>query len=110
MNEERQRRLAANEALARDVNEVVEHVAASWFDPEERLDFRCECSRPSCSSHVTLTRAEYESIRSDALRFVVVPGHEDHEVEREVGRIREYFVVEKTGAGADVAQETDPRA
>ncbi|HVM17847.1 MAG TPA: hypothetical protein VM290_09725 [Gaiellaceae bacterium] len=110
MDDDRQRRLAENEALARDVNEVVERVAGSWFREEERLGFRCECSRAGCRSHVALTRGEYESVRGDALRFVVVPGHENAEIEREVGRIREYLIVEKRGAGADVARASDPRA
>ena len=49
-------------------------------------------------------------MRGDALRFVVVAGHENAEIEREVGRIREYLIVEKRGAGADVARASDPRA
>jgi hypothetical protein len=109
MSTERKRRLAENEALARDVNEVVDDVAATWFDADERLEFRCECALPSCAAHVSLDKREYESVRAEALRFVVVPGHEDESLERVVGAIRDYLIIEKTGAGADVARETDPR-
>jgi hypothetical protein len=110
MNEERERRLAQNEALSRDVNEVVEDIAESWFEEDERLDFLCECSRGDCAAHVSLTRQEYESVRSDPLRFVLFPGHADPRVEREIGRIREYVLVEKTGPGVTIAEETDPRS
>lgn len=110
MSEERERRLAQNEAVARDVNEVVDEVAGAWFEPDERLEFRCECSRAECTAHVSLTGPEYQYVRSDARRFVVVAGHEDPTIEHEVGRIGEYVLVEKHGAGADVARDTDPRA
>ena len=109
MAEERQRRLAENEALARDVNEVVDDVAAGWFGPDERLDFRCECARAACTEHVSLTRREYESVRSDARWFVVLPEHVDGSIEREIGRIRDYVLVEKTGVGVDVAEKRSPR-
>jgi hypothetical protein len=107
---ERERRLAVNEALSRDVNEVVDDVAGAWFDVDERIEFRCECSRPECAGHVSLTRREYDAVRSDAVRFVVLRGHEDAEIENEIGRIREYLLVEKRGEGAEVARRTDPRA
>jgi hypothetical protein len=110
VSEDRERRLAENEALARDVNEVVEEVAGAWFDADERIEFRCECSRGDCTGHVSLTRSEYETVRADALRFVLLPGHVEVSIEREIGRIREYPIVEKRGRGRDVALETDPRA
>jgi hypothetical protein len=108
--EERQVRAAHNEALARDVNEIVEDVAADWFEPDERLEFRCECGDAECAAHVALTPAEYDSVRADPLRFVIVAGHENLTAERVVGRIGEYLLVAKTGLGVDVARETDPRS
>jgi hypothetical protein len=110
MSDERERRLAGNEALARDVNEVVDDVAGAWFDPDERLDFRCECARATCTGNVSLSRREYETVRAEPDRFVVLSGHEEAGIEQEVGRIRDYVLVEKRGAGRDVAVETDPRS
>jgi len=108
MSEEHERRLAAREAIARDVNEVVDDVAASWYEGDERIAFRCECSH-DCGGHVELTPQEYEAVRAGSDTFVLLDGHQDPAVERVTGRIREYVLVEKTGVGRDVARETDPR-
>lgn len=107
---ERERRLAFNEALARDVNELVEEVAHGWFDADELVEFRCECVDPGCSERLRLTRAEYASVRASALTFVVVAGHVDPEIEELAGNIRDYQLLRKTGHGRDVAEATDPRA
>ena len=108
---DRRSRLAVNEALARDANELAEGVAAGFVPALEPLEFRCECSRAQCREAVRLTREEYESVRADALRFVLVAGHEDLEIDRVVGYIREYPIVEKFDEeGRAVARETDPRA
>jgi hypothetical protein len=109
VTEDRQRRLALNEALAREVNEVVDGLAAGWFDPEEPIEFRCECVDVGCEERVPLTRDEYLGVRSNRYWFIVVPGHEALEVERVVRRAREFVVVEKLGAGRDVADETAGR-
>lgn len=105
----RERRLALNEALSRDVNELVDEVASGWFEAEERVEFRCECVRPSCVERVSLTRGEYATVRESPLDFVVRPGHESLEVEDVVAHIREYPVVRKRGPGAAIAEATDPR-
>lgn len=110
MTVERERRLAENEALAREVNEAVKDVAEDWFDPDEQIEFRCECARATCTEPVSLTRREYESIRVAAVHFVVVAGHEEPEIELAAGRIRDYLLVEKVGAARDKAEETDPRS
>jgi hypothetical protein len=107
--DERERRLALNEAIARDVNELVDDVAETWFRDEDLVDFRCECVQRHCVEPVRLTREEYTSVRDDATTFVVTPGHEDPELEEIIGHIREYPLVRKLGAGRDVAVATDPR-
>jgi hypothetical protein len=43
-------------------------------------------------------------------RFAVTPGHLRPEVERVVEKHRLYWVVEKFGEAAEVAEETDPRS
>jgi hypothetical protein len=110
MNEERQRRLAFNEALVREVNEAVEGLAADWFEPEERIEFRCECADPACEQRVFLTRDDYLGVRADARWFVVAAGHEVPDLERVLHPIGEAHVVEKLGAGRAVAEETDSRS
>jgi hypothetical protein len=101
--------MAFNESLARDTNEMVERIAGSWsqFEP---MAFRCECARADCRETIRLTHEEYESIRSEGTRFVVVPGHVEPKVERVVGHIREYPIAEKTDPEArEIAEDTDPR-
>lgn len=110
MDDDRQRRLAANEALTRDMNELVGEVSASWFEQDEPIRFRCECAAVSCDATVSLTREEYESVRAEGTRFVIVEGHELEELEDVVAHVRGYAVVEKRGPGVDVAEATDPRA
>ncbi len=110
MGDGRAARLADNEALFREVNELVKEVAAEWHDPDEPIGFRCECAEADCVAKIPLRAAEYERVRSNPHWFIVVPGHENLEIERVVERIRDVLVVEKIGVGREVADETDPRS
>lgn len=65
-----------------------------------------------CIEGIEIGLEEYERVRSNPRRFVVAPSN-DHvlpDVEHVVERYGTYFVVEKIGAGADVAESTAPRA
>ena len=109
MTDETERRLAANEAVFREVNEAIER--GHWPGEEDAQGaFRCECARHECSELISLTPREYEHIRSNARRFVVRPGHEDVELETVVERTADYVVVEKRGDAAVEAEATDPRS
>jgi hypothetical protein len=109
MNDEaREHRLAENEALARDVNERVGEVAAAWYPHGEPLEFVCECSRDDCTHRVHLRMEEYREVRSRPVWFAVVPDHIEPEIERSVKTLGDALVVEKTGVGRDVAEETAP--
>lgn len=102
----RARRLAENEALAREVNERVGDVAGPWYGEDEPIEFVCECSFADCSERVHLRLAEYSRVRSSPDWFVLVPEHIVSEMEREVDRIGDGVLVEKLGAARDVAEET----
>jgi hypothetical protein len=93
----RQERSAKNEALLREVNERIEEVGERLqvLPEDEALDFRCECGRPACESSVSMSVEAYRHVRSDNDRFVLVPGHEDPEIERVVERAERYVVVDK---------------
>jgi hypothetical protein len=93
----RHERSAKNEALLREVNERIEEVGERLqvLPEDEVLDFRCECGRPECESPVSMPVAAYRRVRSDNDRFVLVPGHEDMEIERVVERADRYVVVDK---------------
>jgi hypothetical protein len=58
---------------------------------------------------IELTVREYELIRANPRRFVVVPGHEYPGVETVVGARPGYVIVEKLDQAAEVAEEHDPR-
>lgn len=110
---ELQARVARNQSLFRDYNELLEpsneahqHVRppfADWF---------CECPRESCSQRVELTLAEYESVRANATHFFVAPTgeHVVADVERVIERHERYWVVEKLGVAAAVSEGLDPRS
>ena len=101
-------RLARNEAMFRSVNERVEEVVQPG--PTEPIDFLCECGDTECVEKISLTRAEYESIRTDGAQFVVVAGHEIPAIESVVRRADRFLVVRKHPGEAEIALETDPRS
>jgi hypothetical protein len=105
-----EKRAALNQAVARDANETVEDVAAAWDPPSDPIVIRCECSHADCRETLRVSLAEYESVRDDPRQFLVVPEHVDERIDRVVGSVRSYALVEKVGEGAAVAEETDPRA
>ena len=108
MEGKKQRRAAANEATIRDVNEGIER--GQWPGEEDTpVGFRCECARLGCNQLVELTVREYEEIRANPRRFVVVPGHEFGDVETVVESRSGYVIVEKRDQAAEVAERHDPR-
>ena len=102
--------LAKNEELFRNVNEKIEGVSQTVADDDQTMEYLCECDGPGCYEKVRATRAEYESVRAEATHFIVLPGHEDRRVERVVLANDRFLVVEKQGAAAGDAVETDPRS
>jgi hypothetical protein len=106
MDSQGKQRIAMNEATFRKVNEGME----VGQDPAGLLTFVCECGRLGCSQLIQLTRAEYETVRSNSRRFAIVEGHELLEVEAIVERTDRYVVVEKSaGIEAEIVEQTDPR-
>jgi hypothetical protein len=103
--EMQRRRAAQNQAVFREVNERMEDlVATSSF-----VDFVCECLDDKCTESLSLTIEEYEAVRRDSNRFIVLPGHECETVEDTVEANGRYVVVAKVGSGRDVAERLNPR-
>jgi hypothetical protein len=106
---ERESRISANEMLFREVNERIEDVSER-MSTLLVVEFVCECGRSDCTGKVPLSRAEYEHVRRDGKRFVVLPGHLTGSIENVVEDHGIYQVVEKDdGPAADLAEATDPR-
>ncbi len=108
MDERRQRMLAANEAMFRSLNEMVDD--ASPVGAHANATFLCECGNDLCAEEIELTEDEYEHVRADARRFVVAPGHVAPEIESIVEKEPRHWIVEKRGEAAAVALATDPRS
>ena len=107
---------ARNETLFRNLNERLKELddrldtAAVGAPAIDREEFFCECGQLECMGRFEMNRAQYEAVRAHPERFVVLPGHEDEEIERVVDKQDRFFVVEKRPGGpAEVARENDPR-
>jgi hypothetical protein len=93
-SESQDERVAENEATFRRANEALyrrfQELGAADLAP-----FLCECGNDRCTQTIRLNLEEYEEVREQSGRFVVVPGHEILEVERVVEAGERYDVIEK---------------
>ena len=108
--DERERRLAQNEALFREVNEKVEQIAALHGDDDHVYEFYCECANADCTLHVAATLTAYEGVREHPTRFLVYPEHALPDIENVLDRTGTYWIVEKTGEAAAYVTQLDPRS
>lgn len=108
MDDDLAQRRSSNEAHFREVNEAISR--GQWpGEGQTATGFRCECATLGCNRVIELTLVEYERVRANARRFVVLPGHEREELEKVVETESGYLVVEKTDAAGERAEDTDPR-
>jgi hypothetical protein len=108
--DERARRIGANEAIFREVNERLEAVAHDLGLDGQELDLLCECGDANCVERISIPAADYEALRANPTVFAVAPGHEQRDVEYVIERRKGYDVVQKReGLAARIAEETDPR-
>jgi hypothetical protein len=103
----REQRIAANEALFRDVNE---RIARNDAPHSDTLEIICECGDADCLERITVTLADYEQARSNATLFLAKPGHIKADAEQVVADHTDHQLVRKTGDAATVAEERDPRS
>jgi hypothetical protein len=110
--DERERRLAENETLFREVNERVDDTAAHFVgeDEDSTNEYFCECANPDCTFRVRLTHSQYASVRADPKQFVVLPLHYTPEVETLVTKNDGHWLVRKTGEAGEYVAELDPRS
>jgi hypothetical protein len=105
---DRDERLALNEAANRAINEVREPPDP----PSAGATFKavCECAEPICDRTFEVTVAEYEAVRNDPRRFMVVPEHVMPDIEDVVERMDGFVIVLKhEGTVAEIAIDQDPR-
>jgi hypothetical protein len=92
-------RAAKNEELFREVNRNIARLEER-FGHTPTLELICECDGAGCHDGLEIDSAAYAETRSNPLRFFVLPGHEDPQIEQVVIRTRNYLVVEKVGQAA----------
>ena len=105
-----------NETVFRTVNERMKEIddrldtVVVGAPAGDREEFFCECDRLDCMARFEMTREQYEAVRAHSVRFVVLSGHEDPEIEQVIETHAQFLVVEKLpGEPAETARETDPR-
>jgi hypothetical protein len=106
------RRLGANEAVFRAVNEEIESLNRGIANISDlTMHLVCECSDLSCAQQLVVPLSAYEEVRAESTLFLVHPGHERADIEVVVERTAHYNVVRKRDPAArQVAEETDPRS
>jgi hypothetical protein len=104
----REERIAGNEAMFRFANERMSKWGEMHADENVELYF-CECADEECREKITLRKSEYEGVRADSHRFVIVPGHEVPDVETVVETHEGWAVIEKAPEVAETVEKLDPR-
>jgi hypothetical protein len=100
--------LAQNEISFRAANERRTH-AHDRLTPPKQVEVVCECSDRACARTLTMPFAEYEWLRQNPWRFVVLPGHEAPAVESVAEWCDGYVIVEKHAESRLQVETADPR-
>jgi hypothetical protein len=105
-------RAARNQALYRLVNERVKEVNDAFDALEPVGDWVCECANDQCFAVIQMTHEEYEAVRATPTHFFVKPdeAHVFPEAEDVIERHERFWVVEKIGVAARVAERRNPHA
>jgi hypothetical protein len=99
-----------NEVDSRQRNEWIEHANDSFGADEASDDYACECSDSSCTTVISLSRDEYESVRSYGFHFAIAINHENPMIDGVLAENGRYAVVEKLlGRPRRMADANDPR-
>jgi hypothetical protein len=83
--------LVGKRSLAREVNQRIHAVNASFGQVPPTFEVLCECERGDCLERFEVLSSAYEEIRLEVDRFVVAAGHEG--AERVVSGEGAYLVV-----------------
>jgi hypothetical protein len=109
MSSDQDVRIAKTEAFFRHVNERIAESAERFGS--EYAEFVCECDDQSCVERVEVKLADYDAVRENGTRFILLPGHENKRIERVVERRARYRIVEKVNRTvATLVRRLNPRA
>jgi hypothetical protein len=98
-----------SEIRRRTRNEWIERTSDSFGAHDVQETYVCECGDRRCSATISLTRAEYEVVRSDGGHFVMAVDHENPEIEVVRFENGRFTIVKKLMAAGRMSQETNPR-
>ena len=101
-------RAARNEEVFRSVNERIEQ-AIEQHGVASPTPFHCECDRETCFEKVELLPARYREVIEQRYCFVIVPGHDDPQIERVVEEHDSYSIVEKVGEAREALDRQHPQ-
>ena len=103
-------RESEKQVCARDANESTARMLAGTAAGQRVDSFVCECGDRGCMCAISLTPAEYESVRAYATHFAIARDHENPESERVVGESERFAVIETVSPEATkLARRSDPR-
>jgi hypothetical protein len=87
-------RISRNEELFREVNKRIAELEDRLGLEGEPLSLICECANTGCATMIEVEPATFQSVRANPLRFLVAPGHQQHN-ETVVTHRDTYLIVEK---------------
>jgi hypothetical protein len=105
---DRAARTARNESLFREVNERVKELNEAFDALSRNAEWICECGNTECLEPIPMTHEEYEAVRARGSDCFFVKPDQAHvvpDVETIVERHERYWVVQKIGVAAEVADE-----
>jgi len=101
-------RAARNEEVFRGVNEQIED-GAEQHAVSGPLPFHCECGSAFCLDTIEIPPTRYAAIVRERYHFVVIPGHEEPQIEQIVETEPEFLVVEKIGEAREQIDRDHPQ-
>jgi hypothetical protein len=105
---DRAARTAQNEALFREVNERVKELNTAFDALARHAEWICECGNTECVEPVQMSNEEYEAVRARGSDCFLVRPSDAHvvpEAETIVERNDRYWVVQKHGLAAEIAED-----
>jgi hypothetical protein len=95
---------------ARDANESTAKACTATPASRAVESFLCECGDRGCTCAISLTLAEYDSVRAYATHFAIARDHENPESERVIAEGERFAVIETVSPEATkLARRSDPR-
>lgn len=100
----------ATQIHSRDINEWIEAMVDRVGEGRLLDTYRCECSDARCRCGISLSRLEYEDVRSDGTHFAVAVHHEDPHLDHVLFEGERFAIVGLLpGRPSSRARAGDPR-